>query len=694
MPLDAFNTWAEKARAVPIEREIERRGIRLRGNGKSEHCGPCPKCGGDDRFSINTTKQLFHCRGCDVGGDVIKLVEHLDGVDFAHACQKLTGDPGPNGKRYFKALKHVVATFEYHDESGAIAYVIDRVEFQAGNGVFLLKNGKRKKEFRQRRPDPDRPGQWIHNVDGVPKIPYHLPELIEAVAAQHLIFIVEGEGKVDALREIGVVATCNPGGAGKWQPEFSERLRGADVILVPDNDDPGWKHVHQVGASLVGIAGRTRVLILPDLPEKGDVRDWLAAGGTREQLDALVETAPDWQPPAAKQVDERVAAEAIRLANLAPGEWKIWIGRSAERLGVPLIDLEDAVKTKVEEREAREKEQLEALAKMKPGVEFDRQRKKVAKEFGISRGAVDEEIKAFRSSERSTASLHEHWEVELWPEPVDSDALLQDIVARIRRHVICTYDDALAVALWAMFAWVHDKVAVHSPLLDITSAEPECGKSTMLGLLSFLLPRCISTVEVSEAALYRAIRLWQPSFAIDEFDTVLSATDDDNKGLRSVINSGHTRAQGVLRCQEKPDLTPVVFSTFAPKAIGMIGRKMTAATLGRCIIVELRRRKSEERIDRFKHEDDAGLGELRSRLLRWSTDNENTLRDANPSMPDGFDNRRADNWRVLFAIADLAGSEWGDKARLAGRTLENASDTSSIGIRLLADIKRIRDETA
>ena len=77
-------------------------------------------------------------------------------------------------------------------------------------------------------------------------------------------------------------------------------------------------------------------------------------------------------------------------------------------------------------------------------------------------------------------------------------------------------------ALWIMFAWVHDEVATHSPILFITSAEPECGKTTLLGLISFLTPRCISSVEISEAALYRSIELWQPSFVIDEFDDVLA----------------------------------------------------------------------------------------------------------------------------------------------------------------------------
>jgi hypothetical protein len=81
-------------RAVPIEVEIKRRGIPLKGNG-TERVGPCPKCGGDDRFSINTKKNVFNCRGCDVGGDVIDLVRHLDGSDFIAACTRLAGEPPP-----------------------------------------------------------------------------------------------------------------------------------------------------------------------------------------------------------------------------------------------------------------------------------------------------------------------------------------------------------------------------------------------------------------------------------------------------------------------------------------------------------------------------------------------------------------------------------------------------------------------
>jgi len=126
-----------------------------------------------------------------------------------------------------------------------------------------------------------------------------------------------------------------------------------------------------------------------------------------------------------------------------------------------------------------------------------------------------------------------------------------------------------------MLSWVHDEVAVHSPILIVTSAEPESGKTTTLGLMAFLMPRCLATVEISDAALYRSIKRWQPSFAIDEFDSVLSG--DDRKGLRTVINSGHTRAQCVVRC-EGDDKIPEPFETFAPKTLGMIGRDLPPAT--------------------------------------------------------------------------------------------------------------------
>jgi hypothetical protein len=455
------------------------------------------------------------------------------------------------------------------------------------------------------------------------------------------------------LRGIGVPATTNSGGAGKWRPELNEYFAGADIVLLPDNDEPGYRHIEDIGAALTGTAKRIRVVLLPGLPVKGDVCDWIATGGTREQLDALIERAPEWRP---LEAAPKAAADQDR-----------------------------------EFAKAREDELLKKLSEMPPGIEFARLKKEAAHELGVGSPDIEHELRR-RRDEKEAAPLHGHWNVEPWPEPADGDSLLRDIIRRIHRHVVCSPEDALTIALWIMLTWVHDEVAIHSPILDVTSAEPESGKSTTLGLISFLTPRCLSSVEISEAALDRAITLWNPCFAIDEFDSVLAGSDD-KKALRSVINSGHVRGTGVLRCVGD-DNTPQVFPTFCPKAIGMVGRKMPPATLSRCIIVELRRRKSGESIVRFEHKDDPELTDLRSRLFRWAIDNTETLRTTEPSMPDGFDNRRADNWRVQFAIADLcAGPEnWGSRARHTATKIEGASDVDSIGVRLLTDIKRIFDE--
>ena len=299
------DSWIERARKVPIERVIAQRGIKLKGTG-AEREGPCPKCGGDDRFAINVRKQVFHCRQCGIGGDVIKMVEFFDGVDFMGACTSLTGEPPPkaNGKdRTAEAKKIVVDRFDYPDEGGKLLFQVERMEFQNPDGTFVVAaGGKHKKTFRQRRPDPERVGGWLWNVDGVPFVPYRLPELIEAIANEQKIFIVEGEAKVELLRSWNIPATCCAGGAKKWRPEHSAYLRGADAMILPDNDAAGRDHEDVVATSLQDIAACVRVLELPGLPPKGDVIDWRDQGGTVEKLHELIaREAKSWRPHKAEE---------------------------------------------------------------------------------------------------------------------------------------------------------------------------------------------------------------------------------------------------------------------------------------------------------------------------------------------------------------------------------------------------------
>jgi hypothetical protein len=252
---------------------------------------------------------------------------------------------------------------------------------------------------------------------------------------------------------------------------------------------------------------------------------------------------------------------------------------------------------------------------------------------------------------------------------------------------VLTPDQALTVALWIMMAWAHPGAAIYSPIpiLMVTSAEANSGKTTLLGLIGFLVPRSLPSVGVSEAALYRSIELWNPTIIADEFDTLLA----DNEPLRAVINSGWTRGSGVLRCVGD-DKTPHRFTTFCPKVIGLKGRKLPDTTLSRAVIIELKRKKPSDRVEHFRHLDDAEFANVRRQALRWTMDNIATLETAVPKLPAGFDNRIGDNWRLMIAIADLAGGEWPDQARQATTVIAkvNASDMS-IRVQLLADIRTI-----
>jgi len=169
--------------------------------------------------------------------------------------------------------------YTYHDERGSVVFRVVR---------------KKPKGFFQQRADGN--GGWINDMKGVRALPYRLPEVLEATALKRPVFIVEGEKDCDNLARIGVVATCNAGGAGKWTEAHAAFLKGVDVILIPDNDKPGHEHVETVAVSLHTLAERIRLLNLPGLPEKGDASNWIEKGGTADELWKLAEQAPNWGP--------------------------------------------------------------------------------------------------------------------------------------------------------------------------------------------------------------------------------------------------------------------------------------------------------------------------------------------------------------------------------------------------------------
>src|SRR3954454_21000451 len=143
--------------------------------------------------------------------------------------------------------------FEQNGNGGRDEEAVYRYTDEQGRPMFEVVRFTGK-QFRQRTPD----GTW--GLNGTRRVLYRLPRILEAVDKGHSIFVVEGERDVHALERLGQYATCNPMGAGKWRPEYSEALRGADVVVVADRDDPGREHARAVAESLRGIAAEVGIV--------------------------------------------------------------------------------------------------------------------------------------------------------------------------------------------------------------------------------------------------------------------------------------------------------------------------------------------------------------------------------------------------------------------------------------------------
>lgn len=169
--------------------------------------------------------------------------------------------------------------FDYTDADGEIRYQVVRIDH----------NGQ--KTYRQRHIDVD--GKPVWGMTGVTALPYRLHEIAASTAA---IFICEGEKAADAVAGLGLLATTNHGGAGKFWPSIVEHFRGRDVVILPDQDAPGERHARQVADALTGTAKSIRILRLPGLPPKGDAVDWIARGGSKQELVALAKAQRLYDP--------------------------------------------------------------------------------------------------------------------------------------------------------------------------------------------------------------------------------------------------------------------------------------------------------------------------------------------------------------------------------------------------------------
>jgi hypothetical protein len=299
--------------------------------------------GNHGSVSVNyTTGEWYDFENKRGGGikELIRVYKGLDDRDAAIACAKtcqqnfenetkLRSNKKPKDRK--DSQRELEATYLYTDTSGQVAFEVLRYVFrQIGGGYVTDERGKRKKTFFQRRPSGEPDGSWLWGLEAgeymrrapgenwvhfspakfeqypatrqrkvfnnaAPVIPYQLPDLLKAVKAGHTLCLPEGENKVNLIRSFGFPATCCAGGAKKWLLEHSAFFKGADVVLLPDNDAAGRDHVKLIVESLRAAgARRIRILELPNLGEKGDVIDWHAAGSNAEEFARLVAAAPDY----------------------------------------------------------------------------------------------------------------------------------------------------------------------------------------------------------------------------------------------------------------------------------------------------------------------------------------------------------------------------------------------------------------
>jgi putative DNA primase/helicase len=322
------------------------------------------------------------------------------------------------------------------------------------------------------------------------------------------------------------------------------------------------------------------------------------------------------------------------------------------------------------------------LARLRP-VAYEHERQDAAERLGVRVSVLDRLVKVERDSEepqgQGTPLVFE--EPEPCAEPVDLGDLLDDIADLLSRHVILPAGAADAVALWISMTWAAEH-ADCAPILLVKSPMPRCGKTTLLDVIGELARRPLPAASITASALFRAVEMVKPTLIIDEGDAFLAASDE----LRGVINCGHTRTTAFVIRTVGDDHEPRRFDTFGPKVIAMIGSP-AATILDRSIVIELRRRLPSESVERLTRAARRAFAPIRSRLARWTADHGHKVEYLDPDIPSVLNDRAADSWRPLLAIADLAGDDWPDRARSAAVTLAGGAEPVDMGTELLADVR-------
>jgi putative DNA primase/helicase len=322
------------------------------------------------------------------------------------------------------------------------------------------------------------------------------------------------------------------------------------------------------------------------------------------------------------------------------------------------------------------------LSKLKR-YEYDRVRKDKAESLNVQLSTLDADVRDARQGSKKEDSLFS--DIEPYPKEVVPSELLDDVTDTIRRFIVLEKPQAQLAALWVASCWFLDQIET-APIALINAPEKACGKTQLLTVLSRISPRAIQASGITPSALFRVIEAHQPTLFVDEIETVLK----DNEALRGLINAGHTRSSAtVVRCVGD-DHEPKLFNAFGMKAIaGINAIKLASTVTDRSIIFELRRKRTDEKVERLRQAEPGLFSSISSKFARFHEDyRERLKKDIN--LPEELSDREQDNFEPLFAIADLAGGHWTESVKNAALILSSAgSNELSTGSELLENIQEI-----
>jgi hypothetical protein len=276
----------------------------------------------------------------------------------------------------------------------------------------------------------------------------------------------------------------------------------------------------------------------------------------------------------------------------------------------------------------------------------------------------------------------------------DLGTTLDDVASFLRRYVVMSEAQVTAATLWVAHSHAFAG-AEATPYLNVTSPERESGKTRMLEVLELLVARPWYTARTSSAALVRKLSSDPPAtLLLDETDNTFKSDREYVAAVMSVLNAGYRRGGCSTLCVgQGASIEARDFPVFAPKAFAGIGA-LPDTVASRTIRVELKRRTSDERVERFRFRAaSADAIPLHQALEAWASENAGRLADARPSLPDELSDRAQDVWEPLLAIAEMAGEEWGARARAAAIELSSrgAEEDTSVGAQLLGHIRDVFD---